>query len=102
MGNTVKFSSLGQVAITRGVTDRITEDELYNNFVEESLKRYVSGDWGDLGEADKALNDWAINPENQPERVLARYNYPGDKTRDIFIITEWDRSVTTILHPSEY
>ena len=51
-----------------------------------------AGTGGDLGEADKALNDWAINPENTPERVLARYNYPGDKTGDVYIITEWNRS----------
>jgi len=99
---TVKFTALGQTVMTRAVSDRIAEDELYSRFISESIKRYICGDWGDLGEADKAQNDWAINPENTPERVLARYNYPGGKSGDIYIITEWDRSYTTVLHPSEY
>lgn len=97
-----KFTDLGQVVINMGISDKIEENISYREFINNSLARYIAGDWGDLCESDKALNDWAINPENEPERIVARYNYPGDKAGDIYIITEWDRSHTTILHPSKY
>jgi hypothetical protein len=46
---------------------------------------------------DKELNDNSNGP--MPERILSSYEDKGIK---IWIITEWDRSVTTILLPEEY
>lgn len=42
--------------------------------------------------------EYAIT-ENGDDRIFARYN---NEEGDVYIITEWDRSVTTILFPSEY
>ncbi|MDE6020535.1 MAG: hypothetical protein K2H01_06040 [Ruminococcus sp.] len=51
-----------------------------------------------MDDEDKALNDAAV--KNGDERIFAAYI---DSTgRKIWIITEWDRSATTILFPSEY
>lgn len=58
--------------------------------------RYVVGDWGDTCEEDAKFNDISVD---QGERILAVYKR-GDWT--IWIITEWDRSCTTILFPEEY
>jgi hypothetical protein len=93
-----EFKDLGQTVATRGVTNLISKSPEYSKWVQKCVQRYMLCDWGDLGPEDKALNDESINPD-EPERVLARYNH---KEGDIYIITEWDRSITTILFPSEY
>jgi hypothetical protein len=62
------------------------------------LARHASGDDGDLSADDKALNAAAI--ASGQDRVFSAYNLPS---RDrLWVITEWDRSVTTILLPDEY
>lgn len=60
------------------------------------LDRHNSGDWGDLDDEDKTTNDEAVK---HGDRILSAYETDGGK---IWIITEWDRSVTTVLLPSEY
>ena len=62
------------------------------------LRRHHCGDWGDeLCAEDKAANEQALKDGS---RLLSCYRTPaGDR---LYIITEWDRSVTTILLPSEY
>ena len=67
------------------------------------LHRHQTGDWGDLCEDDKRVNEEAIAHEGDPEkqsRVLSAYMTA--KKVKLWIITERDRSVTTILLPSEY
>lgn len=61
------------------------------------LARHAALDWGDLPDDDKAVNDDAIR--SGLDRILSAYNTPKGK---IWIITEANRSVTTILLPSEY
>ena len=63
----------------------------------ELLERHISGDWGDLCSEDSELNDSAVK---NGARILSSYSLPTDVK--IWIITEWDRSVTTMLLPSEY
>jgi len=60
------------------------------------LKRHLTGDWGDLDEHDRGENDFALK---NGFRLLSAYNTPRGK---VWIITEYDRSVTTFLLPSEY
>ena len=62
------------------------------------LHRHHCGDWGDeLCAEDKAANEQALK---EGSRLLSCYRTPtGDR---LYIITEWDRSVTTIMLPSEY
>jgi hypothetical protein len=61
------------------------------------LTRHASGDWGDVDAEDKAANDRAVL---EGARLLSAYHLT-DGTR-IWIITEADRSVTTVLLPDEY
>jgi hypothetical protein len=94
------FLALGQTVVTRGVNELMSQSPEYSDWVNNCLKRYILCDWGDLEAEDKALNDEAISKQGEDAgRVVAKYNYPG---ADIYIITEWDRSVTTVLFPSEY
>jgi hypothetical protein len=91
---------LGQIVATRGAADAFQKT---GQIIALFLTRHVTGDWGDLCQDDKALNDEAVaNEGNQDkqQRVLSMYHL-NDGTR-IYIITEWDRSVTTILLPEEY
>ena len=60
------------------------------------LARHVTGDWGDLDEHDKQANNNAVL---QGYRILSAY---GTGKNKLWIITEWDRSVTPILLPAEY
>ena len=62
------------------------------------LRRHHCGDWGDeLCAEDKQANEDALV---HGSRLLSCYRTPaGDR---LYIITEWDRSMTTILLPEEY
>lgn len=60
------------------------------------LKRHVAGDCGDMDVEDKATNKNAITYGG---RVFSSYNVGDDK---LWIITEHDRSSTTVLLPSDY
>lgn len=89
---------LGQVVATSGVYEMVGEDIKFNQFVVKSFERHCNGDWGDLGEEDKRANDFALCNGN--DRLFSRYDYKDGVS--IYIITEWDGSVTTILFPDEY
>jgi len=52
--------------------------------------------WGELGEEDKKLNDQALE---EGSRILSKYTVRG---QSVYVITEWDRSATTILRTDEY
>ena len=92
----MKFK-IGQVVISRGVNDKISKSIVFSEFILLSIAKYRNCDWGNLGKEDWKMNDEAV--KNGDDRILARYN---NEEGDIYIITEWDRSVTTILFSSEY
>lgn len=87
---------LGQVVLTRGVNDLVADDIEFSKQIVESFSRYLTHDWGDLGAEDKKSNEDALK---FGDRLFARYN---TIPRAIYIITEWDRSITTVLFPEEY
>lgn len=89
---------LGRTVVTAGVHERMERDQAFSQFVAMSLGRYIGCDWGDTGEEDKQSNDYAVE---HGERILAAYIFKDSDTK-IWIITEWDRSCTTILFPEEY
>ena len=62
------------------------------------LGRHQSGDWGDICEDDKKENELSLK---EGFRLLSAYKLPDDGGK-VWIITEADRSVTTILLPEEY
>ena len=83
---------LGQIVYTRGVAALNLPIERLLGL----LSRHVSGDWGDVCAEDALGNDTAVA---HGLRVLSSYQVDGVT---IWIITEWDRSVTTLLLPEEY
>lgn len=85
--------ALGQVVSTPNAL-RFAEAEYIDLLA--LLVRHQSGDWGDVCEEDRESNEEALL---MPLRIMSSYKFSNDK---IWIITEADRSVTTILLPSDY
>ena len=87
---------LGGIVMTRGICERRKENPGFNEFVQKCLKRHTQGDWGDLDEEDKKENQFSLDKRL---RLFSAYKQNNWK---VWIITEGDRSYTTILFPSEY
>lgn len=98
-----KTFEIGRVVATRAVWELMNENTEFNTFVSGCLSRYILYDWGDTCDEDWETNNQAVL---NGERVLAVYNIPEDMEsyaeEKFWIITEWDRSVTTLLFPSDY
>jgi hypothetical protein len=85
---------LGRVGATPGALRALEQAE---QLPAEFLDRHVNGDWGDVPEADKQENEFSVE---RGLRILSAYTTSaGEK---IWILTEADRSATTILLPEEY
>ena len=63
----------------------------------EFVSRHLRGDWGDLDKEDKSENELSLK---YGFRLMSSYQVTDNEK--IWIITEADRSVTTLLLPSEY
>ena len=88
---------MGRLVMTRGVNDLVAADEAFAKFVMSSLTRHRCGDWGNLTDEDKQENELSLK---EGYRLLSAYESEG--LPKIWIITEADRSATTILFPNEY
>jgi hypothetical protein len=82
---------LGQLVVTRNAADRLTATE-----IGRGLDRHAAGDWGDLDPEDLAENELALR---EGFRLFSAY---GQGDRRFWVITEADRSVTTVLLPDDY
>ncbi|KNZ68191.1 hypothetical protein Tfer_3273 [Thermincola ferriacetica] len=82
----------GKIFCTPGVLESVPLEEVH-----AALQRHMSGDWGDVCPEDASLNDNALV---EGGRLLSAYHTKdGEK---FWIITEPDRSATTVLLPDEY
>lgn len=85
--------ALGQIVATPGALELLESAEEASN---EFIAKHVSGNWGDLCDEDRELNDAALKEQS---RLFSAYTVGNEK---IWVITEADRSSTTLLLPSEY
>lgn len=83
---------LGTVVATRNALDAIPSSSIL-----DALDRHENGDWGELSEQDRASNEEALI---LGERILSAYRTPSGAR--FWIITERDRSTTTVLLPEDY
>lgn len=83
---------LGSLHATASALAEITRSDILNG-----LRRHLQGDWGDLDEEDRQANERALVEDT---RLVSRYR-AANGTK-FYIITEWDRSLTTILLPEDY
>jgi hypothetical protein len=93
----VSLFELGRIVTTRGVACRMEEDDGFIEFLKQSISRHSRGDWGDLCAEDKEENELSLK---SGFRLFSAYEQ-GSLLK-IWIITEADRSATTVLFPSEY
>ena len=83
---------LGRLCATPGALDAIDQATVL-----ASLRRHVTGDWGNIDAEDKAANDQALLSGG---RLVS--SYLGKDGTKFWVITEADRSSTTVLLPEEY
>ncbi len=87
----VRFA-LGRTSITRGALAELPQADVL-----KALGRHARGDWGDVCGDDKQANNDALT---SGARLLSAYHTTGGVK--FWIITEADRSATTVLLPEEY
>lgn len=80
---TSKFFNVGKVVVTRGINTAMEENSRFAAEVNLSLQRYIIKDWGDLSEADKQINEDALQ---YPDDLYLLAAYNTSKGR-IYIIT---------------
>lgn len=83
---------LGRILLTRGARAALSDKDIFL-----ALLRHQSCDWGELDAEDKRENDIALLVG---ERIVSVYR--SVRNDHFYIITERDRSCTTILLPDEY
>jgi hypothetical protein len=90
---------LGKLFVTRGISELMDEKGLD---ISPFSARHQTGDWGEVCAEDAAENQLSLE---KGFRILSAYSFTSDidgETYKLWIITEADRSVTTVLQPSEY
>ena len=83
---------LGRLLATPGALSAVSGDE-----ITEALGRHLRGDWGDVSGADRQRNNVAVRTG---ERLFSVFHTQSGQK--FWIITERDRSATTVLLPEEY
>ncbi|MFZ2874270.1 MAG: hypothetical protein WAZ94_07280 [Phycisphaerales bacterium] len=86
-----------KVTLGRTVITAAALHELNPGDVLTALARHASGDWGDVCPADREVNNDALLVG---DRLLSVYH--DRSSTKFWIITEWDRSATTVLLPEDY
>jgi hypothetical protein len=84
--------NLGQIVTTRTIADSLEPEK-----VASMIRKHATGDFGILGNEDIEMNREAI--KSNEDRILSAYLVDGVK---VYVITEWDRSYTTVLFADEY
>jgi hypothetical protein len=94
MNTVTRKFPIGQIVATPGALEAMEEAGQTPDFF---LGQHVSGNWGIVNEEDGALNDQALK---DGDRILSAYRTL--KGKKLWVITESDRSVTTLLLPEDY
>nr|WP_312577706.1 hypothetical protein [Sedimentibacter sp.] len=87
---------LGNLYSTRNVDSLVQENKQFRDEINAALNKFINNDWGDTCDEDAEMNHEALN---SGERILAVYKTCKGY---VWIISEYGRSSTTILFPSEY
>ena len=83
---------LGQTVATPAALGAVSQPDIV-----AALRRHAAGDWGDVDAHDRAANDDALTAG---DRLLSVFRSAQGTT--FWVITEADRSVTTVLLPDDY
>ncbi len=83
---------LGKLVATPNALERLSQEDIMTG-----IQRHQAGDWGDLDEHDRQENELSLK---EGFRLLSVYH--GKNGTKFYLITEADRSVTTVLLPEDY
>ncbi|HEY6185786.1 MAG TPA: hypothetical protein VIW67_26325 [Terriglobales bacterium] len=83
---------LGRIVATPNALNSITQADILS-----AIQRHQAGDWGDLNEDDRRENDFSLE---KGFRILSAYH--AQNGTNFWLITEADRSATTVLLPEDY
>ena len=83
---------LGKIVSTPNALERLTQDDILR-----AIGRHQAGDWGDVNDDDRAKNELSLN---QGLRLWSVYHAANGVK--FWLITEGNRSVTTVLSPEDY
>ncbi len=83
---------LGNIYMTPGAYDKLTALDM-----KQALFRHSQGDWGDV-----SADDWQENDFSVSRRLRILSAYIAENGTRFWVITEADRSMTTLLLPDEY
>jgi hypothetical protein len=83
---------LGQLVATPNALAHLSEEDVLT-----SIRRHQAGDWGDLDEEDRRENEFSLK---EGFRLFSVYHSANGVK--FYVITEADRSVTTVLLPEDY
>lgn len=92
-----KIGEIGEIVITRKLSDATSDSPKLDKEISEAFKKFINCEWGNISSLEKQLNDAAVIEKDS--RILAAYKTSAGK---VYIITDWDRSKTTILFADEY
>ena len=98
-----RFTDVGKVVMTSAVRAAVIASDNFRSFVYQAMEMYTRCDWGNLtSDNERELNDEAVKCGGG--RIFASYacSWVPDEIDTIYIITEADRSVTTIMFPEDY
>lgn len=95
---------LGHIVASAEVVEDVAADPVLAAHMARALARHAGGDWGDIDAHDQVANNWALRHSGRllsvfdlPEPI--RSNYRADR---LWVLTEADRSATTVLWPHNY
>ena len=92
------IGEIGEVYITSRLHEVMRLNPVFENEVYSSFTRYINCDWQEMDPEDIQANNDAVQAPGS-DRILAAYKLSEGK---IYIITEWDRSYTTLMFADEY
>ena len=92
----------GTVVMTPGIKSIMDRGTAEAEIIRDCLARHMRGDWGDLEEDDRRMNDESLVNERSGRLTDSLFSSYKTEFGDIYIITEIDRSATTVLLPEEY
>jgi predicted transcriptional regulator len=95
-GSKILEVNVGRVLVSRGVADLARKDRKFAAFVKASLDRHRKGDWGEMSDEVRQLNNQNLGVNT---RLFSSYEAAGFP--EIWIMTEQDRSFSTIMFPDE-
>jgi predicted transcriptional regulator len=95
-GSQILEINVGQILVSKGVADLARENKKFAAFIKQSLDRHRKGDWGEMSDEVRQLNDLNLGINT---RLFSSYESKGFP--EIWITTEPDRSFSTIMLPDE-